>query len=399
MAKRFHTLLARAPVRELMALLNGAGAETRIVGGAVRNTILAMPATDIDMGTTLKPDDTMVRASRAGHKVVPTGLAHGTVTVIVDGTPFEVTTLRRDVETDGRHAVVAFSDSFEQDALRRDFTINQLSLSADGTVHDYAGGLPDLAAGKVRFIGDPAQRITEDYLRIMRFFRFHAAYGESALDAEGLAACEALKGGMARLSAERIRAELMKLLAAKATADVMPIFVASGIWREAAGDVSAHLPALLAAIKSFPGSDAPARLAALAVRVSEDAILLERKLKLSVAERKRLEDAARALAQLGPATGMTDGTYQLAGLHLGAIAVQDALGILAHDLGPKRTSELAALPIPVSPFRGANVLSLGVSSGPEVGAVIERAVRIWAARGFPDDPAEQRRCLQEAAHP
>jgi poly(A) polymerase len=396
MTERFDAIMTRPPVRALMQLLNGDGAETRIVGGAVRNTILSLPASDIDLATTLKPDDTMARAKQAGLKVVPTGIAHGTVTIVIEKVPFEVTTLRRDVETDGRHAVVAFSDSFEEDALRRDFTINQLSLSADGTVHDYADGLADLAARKVRFIGDPVRRITEDYLRIMRFFRFHAEYGEGALDAAGLAACAALKGGMAKLSSERIHAELLKLLVAKAAAAVLPVFVASGIWREAAGDVPAHVPSLLSALSVFPVSDAAARLAALAVRTSADAAHLDGKLKLSSTERKRLEDTARALALLGPAAALTDKGFQIAGLHLGAAAARDALGVLAHDLGASRTRELAALPIPASPFRGADVLALGVFAGPNVGAVIARANLIWADRGFPAEPAAQRRCLQDA---
>lgn len=397
MAERFARLLARPEVRTLMALLNGGGAESRIVGGAVRNTLLSLPTTDIDLATTLKPDGTMARATDAGLKVVPTGLAHGTVTVVIDGMPFEVTTLRRDVETDGRHAVVAFSDSFEEDALRRDFTINQLSLAADGTVHDYAGGLPDLAARKIRFIGNAQRRITEDYLRIMRFFRFHAEYGEGALDAAGLAACEALKGGMARLSAERVRSELMKLLVAKGAAEVVPAFVGSGIWREAAGDIPADLSALDAAMRLFPASDAPARLAALAVRQSGHAAALDRRLKLSGQERTRLEDAAKALAELGSPAQLSDKGYQLTGLALGAAAAHDALSILARDLGAARARELAALPIPVSPFRGADVLALGVEPGPKVGAVIGRATLLWAGKGFPDDMAIRRRCLEDAA--
>jgi poly(A) polymerase len=396
MAGRFAALLERPPVLALMQLLNGDGAQTRIVGGAIRNTLLGLPTTDIDLATTLKPDETMARAANAGLKVVPTGIDHGTVTIIIDKTPFEVTTLRRDVETDGRHAVVAFSGSFEEDALRRDFTINQLSLSADGTVHDYANGLADLAARRVRFIGDPARRITEDYLRIMRFFRFHAEYGEGALDKAGLAACQTLKGGMEQLSAERIRAELMKLLVARAAASTVPVLVDSGIWDEIAGGVAADIAALNAAIALFPASDAPARLAALAVRTRGDAPALDARLRLSGVERKRLEAVAKALAELGPAAALTDRTYRLTGLHHGAHAVHDALGILAQNLGANRARKLAALPIPVSPFKGADVLTLGVAAGPKVGEAIARANHLWANLGFPDDAAVQKYCLSEA---
>jgi poly(A) polymerase len=395
-ATRFLALLARPTVRDLLALLNDAGAETRIVGGAVRNTVLAVPTTDIDMGTTLTPDETMARAARAGLKVVPTGLAHGTVTIVVNRTPFEVTTLRRDVETDGRHAVIAFSDSFEEDALRRDFTINQLSLTADGAVHDYAGGLSDLAARKVRFIGDPAKRIAEDYLRIMRFFRFHAEYGAGPLDTEGLDACIALKGGMSRLSAERVRVELMKFLAADGAADALPVFVRAGIWQEATGGVTPHVPELLAAITAFPAADATSRLAALALRQADDAATLARRLKLSGHERRRLEDAARALALLGPPAVITEKSFRLAGLRLGGPALRDALGILARELGPARTQALAALQIPASPFRGEDVLAMGIAAGPDVGAVIERAVLLWADKGFPGDEATRRDCLEAA---
>ncbi|MGL4438664.1 MAG: CCA tRNA nucleotidyltransferase [Bosea sp. (in: a-proteobacteria)] len=396
MAGRFATLLARPPVHALLQLLNTDGAETRIVGGAIRNTLLGLPTTDIDLATTLKPDETMARAAKAGLKVVPTGLSHGTVTIIIGKTPFEVTTLRRDVETDGRHAVVAFSDSFKEDALRRDFTINQLSLSADGTVNDYAGGLADLAVRKVRFIGDPSRRITEDYLRIMRFFRFHAEYGKGALDTDGLAACKALKDGMVKLSAERIRTELMKLLVAKGAAEVLPVFAASGIWHEAAGNLPAHLEAFHAAVELFPTSDAPARLAALSVRTRANAAALDLKLKLSSAERTRLDDAAKALAELGATTALTDRNYQLTGLHLGASAVHDALGILAQELGESRAHTLRALLIPVSPFKGADVLALGIPAGPTVGAVIARANQLWADLGFPDDAPAQQQCLRNA---
>lgn len=394
---QFHALLQRPPVRELMAMLNTGDAETRIIGGAIRNTLLGLPTTDIDLATTLKPDETMARATQAGHKVVPTGLAHGTVTIVIEGTPFEVTTLRRDVETDGRHAVVAFSGSFEDDALRRDFTINQLSLSADGTVHDYADGMSDLATRKIRFIGDPASRITEDYLRIMRFFRFHAEYGEGEIDAAGLVACILLKSGMSRLSAERIRTELLKLLAAKGAAIVVPLMVTNGIWHEATGGADAHIEALLGALAAFPTSDASARLAALAVRTGIDATALGRKLKLSGAEHKRLEDAAKALALFGQASTLTNKVYQLAGLRLGAHAVSDALGILAQELGTRRVRELASLPTRVSPFSGNAVLALGIPAGPQVGAVIEQAIRVWADLGFTSDEAVQQRCLQEAA--
>lgn len=184
------SLLAHAPLARVLDVLDGDGEEARLVGGAVRNALMQRPVSDHDIATTAPPEIVMARAQAAGLKVKPTGIAHGTVTVLVGRQPFEVTTLREDIETDGRHAVVCFGRDFAQDALRRDFTINALSLSRDGTIHDYAGGLDDLARRRVRFIGDPATRIREDYLRILRFFRFSAEYGEGPLDADGLAAAD-----------------------------------------------------------------------------------------------------------------------------------------------------------------------------------------------------------------
>ena len=393
----FDELLARPQVALLMGLLNGGGAETRIVGGAVRNILMGLATTDVDFTTSLRPDEVMERAAKAGIKAVPTGLAHGTVTLVVGKTPFEVTTLRRDVETDGRHAIVAFADSFGEDALRRDFTINQLSLSPDGKVHDHAGGLADLASRKVRYIGDAHRRITEDYLRIMRFFRFYAAYGAGALDADGLSACEALKGGMARLSSERIWLELKKLLAAKGAADVVPVFVRSGIWQAAVGDMAAQLAAFHAAVATFPHCDAVARLAALAVRTAGDVRALDLKLKFGGLERKRLEDVAALLADWPGPDGLDDRAVRLASLQTGAQAVHDALCVLAGALGAGRAQAFATLPVPALPFKGKDVLALGVPAGPEIGAIIQRATEHWADLGFPDDAVLQAKCLRQAA--
>ena len=189
--------LAQPALSRLLSALDGGGEETRVVGGAVRNLLLGEPASDIDLATTALPQETMRRGKAAGFKAVPTGIEHGTVTLVADGTSFEVTTLRRDVETDGRRAKVVFGRDFVADALRRDFTINALGLGRDGTVHDYCGGLDDLAQRRVRFIGDATARIREDYLRILRFFRFHARYGVGAPDAEGLSACIAGRKGSA----------------------------------------------------------------------------------------------------------------------------------------------------------------------------------------------------------
>ena len=199
--------LHSAPIRKVFAALKAGNAEARIVGGAVRDAIIGRPVREIDIATTALPEEVMRLASEARLGAHPTGIDHGTVTVVADGMPFEVTTLRRDIETDGRHAVVTFTTVWQEDAARRDFTINALYCREDGTLYDPVGGLDDLRKRRVRFIGDPETRIREDYLRILRFFRFSAAYGNGQLDPAGLAAAVALKHGLSQLSPERIRAE------------------------------------------------------------------------------------------------------------------------------------------------------------------------------------------------
>src|ERR1700716_3304112 len=206
--------LKSGPTARVLELLNGNGEEARVVGGAVRNALLKIPTGDIDIATTAIPDEVIRRAKAAGIKSVPTGIEHGTVTLGVDGEPFEVTTLREDVETFGRKARVAFGRDWVRDAERRDFTIHGLSASADGAVHDHVGGIEDIAARRVRFIGDPDQRIAEDYLRILRFFRMHAAYGADTPDRAGYLACIRSRAGLINVSAERVRMEMLKLVIA-----------------------------------------------------------------------------------------------------------------------------------------------------------------------------------------
>src|ERR1700681_4728157 len=207
--------LKSGPTARVLGLLNGDGEEARVVGGAVRNALLQIPPGDIDIATTALPDEVIRRARAAAIKSVPTGIEHGTVTLVVDGRPFEVTTLREDTETFGRKAKVAFGRDWVRDAERRDFTINGLSVDAAGVVHDHVGGLDDVLAKRVRFIGDPSRRIAEDYLRILRFFRIHAAYGAGELDRPGYLACIGARAGLTTLSAERVRMEMLKLMVAE----------------------------------------------------------------------------------------------------------------------------------------------------------------------------------------
>ncbi len=215
----------------LCAVLEGAGHRALFVGGCVRNALLGVPVADVDIATDALPSEVTRLAEGAGLRVVPTGIDHGTVTVIVEGVPHEVTTFRSDIETDGRRAVVAFATDIVEDAARRDFTMNALYADARGQVVDPLGGLPDLLARRVRFVGDPQHRIREDYLRILRFFRFHAHYGDpmQGLDAEGLAACAELADGLAGLSRERVGAEMRKLLAAPDPAPSVAAMAQAGV--------------------------------------------------------------------------------------------------------------------------------------------------------------------------
>src|SRR6266403_5493929 len=230
--------LKSGPTARVLQLLNGDGEEARVVGGAVRNALLKIPTGDIDIATTALPAEVMRRAKAAGIKSVPTGIEHGTVTLVVDGQPFEVTTLREDAETFGRKAKVAFGRDWARDAQRRDFTLNGLSVDARGVVHDHVGGLEDIAAKRVRFIGDPHQRIAEDYLRILRFFRIHAAYGAGEPDRAGYLACIAAREGLARLSAERVRMEMLKLMVADGALAAVVAMADGGLLQQIVGGVA-----------------------------------------------------------------------------------------------------------------------------------------------------------------
>ena len=221
--------LGEPALQAVFDALEQEGDGARVVGGAVRNTLLGVAVSDIDIATTAEPATVIRRVEAAGLKAVPTGVDHGTVTVVSGGRPFEVTTLREDVETHGRHATVRFGRNWQHDAARRDFTMNALYAARDGTLFDPVGGLPDLAARRVRFIGEADRRIREDYLRILRFFRFHAQYGEGAPDAEGLAAVARLKDGLAGLSAERIGAEMRKLVGARGAVATLEAMLDAGI--------------------------------------------------------------------------------------------------------------------------------------------------------------------------
>src|SRR6202048_361377 len=265
--------LKSGPAARVLGLLNGDGEEARVVGGAVRNALLKIPLGDIDIATTALPDEVVRRAKAAGIKTVPTGIDHGTVTLVVEAQPFEVTTLREDTETFGRKAKVAFGRDWVRDAERRDFTINGLSVDADSVVHDHVGGLEDIAARRIRFIGDPDQRIAEDYLRILRFFRFHAAYGAGEPDRAGYLACVAARAGLATLSAERVRMEMLKLMVAQGAPSAITAMADGGLLLPIFGGVAYTGPftAMISAEHLLGLKPDPVRrLGALAVAVTED---------------------------------------------------------------------------------------------------------------------------------
>ena len=393
-------LLARAGVRACLAALDAPGEETRLVGGCVRDALLGRTASDVDLATTLLPQTVTERARAAGLKVVPTGIEHGTVTLVVDGEPHEVTTLREDVETDGRHAVVRFGRDFAQDAERRDFTINALSLSADGTLHDTTGGVADLAAGRVRFIGEAAIRIREDALRLLRFFRFHARYGDGAPDPEGLAAAIAARDSLFRLSRERVRAEFLKLLLAPRAVAAVAILSETGLFTRITGGV-AELGRLA---RVAPDAEAVARLGALCVLSREDADRLQEGLRLSKAEHAHLVAYADALACLHGRPTLDAAEVPALVADRGAALLQTVLRILDGEPRPQVTPEARAAldrmvragTRPVLPVTGADVVARGVPPGPGVGQALCAARALWLAEGCPSDAAAKDRLIVHA---
>jgi poly(A) polymerase len=386
--------LKSAPLAKVFAAFAAEGVEVRAVGGAVRNALLGCASADVDLATPALPANVTRIADAAGLSVYPTGIDHGTVTVVADGVPFEVTTLRRDVETDGRRAVVAFTRDWDEDAARRDFTINALYCDATGTVCDQVGGLADLNARRVRFIGDASMRIREDYLRILRFFRFTAAYAEGAPDAAGLSACIALKDGIAKLAGERVGAEMLKLLAAPRAGDVVKVMQAVSILSAVLGNRCdaenlERLQAIEAALELTP--DALTRLAALAIDRPEDVAPIADRLRLSKAETDALNHAASV--NVARDSEPFDNASRSVIYRVGSEAYKRAYLIawarsqaLATD--PAKTQNFASAVkwrAPTMPFKGSDVLALGVAPGPRVGVILKAFEAWWIGEDFPAD--------------
>jgi poly(A) polymerase len=372
---------ARRGVGAVLDAVGGENGLSRYVGGAVRDSLLRLPFTDVDLATRLRPHEVVERLQRASIKAVPTGIAHGTITAVADGRPIEITTLRRDVSTDGRRATVAFTDDWKEDAARRDFTIN--ALFADprtGEVFDYFGGLADLEERRVRFIGEPLERIAEDHLRILRYFRFHARFGSDDPDAAALDACTARANDLMALSRERIADELLKILALPDPAPTIGIMLQRGILKPVLPEIEperlCELEALVLAERSAGFEpESVRRLAALLPPDPELADQVAVRLKLSNKLRKRLSTAA------APITG---GSPEALTYRIGPDSAQDQL-LLASRFADARA--VAGWTPPRLPIGGGALIARGLPEGPIVATTLRQIEQQWVNAGFPTDAA------------
>jgi poly(A) polymerase len=371
----------RDGLTRLCTVLGSAAGETRFVGGAVRDSLLGLglglDVADVDLATVHSPQRVIALLKDNGIKVVPTGLAHGTVTAVLpDGSPVEVTTLRCDVATDGRHATVEFTDNWREDAARRDFTINALYADpATGEIFDYFGGLDDLEARRVRFIGDPLKRIAEDHLRILRFFRFHARFGET-VDPTGLEACTARANDLMALSRERIAMELLKLLVAVHAVDVVALMIAHGIFVPVLPEITSPERLARLAGREASTSIAPDPIRRLAALLPTDPDIAEdvaARLKLSKADRKRLVSAARPVGD-EPATVL--------GYRLGTPLAVDRL--LLSDRPEAEAVSITDWRAPLLPISGGALVDRGLRKGPDVATMLRAIEEQWVAEDFPD---------------
>jgi poly(A) polymerase len=396
--------LMRPQTQAVFSALADRGFGARAVGGAVRNALLGQPVVDVDIATPARPQEVIAAVEAARLRAIPTGIAHGTVTVVVDHIAFEVTTLREDIETHGRHASVAFTRDWAVDARRRDFTINALYCDANGDIFDPLGGYADVLARRVRFIGDAGERIREDYLRILRFFRLTAEYGLGGADGVGLTACVRERGGLSRLSGERVRHELLRLLLAVRGPAMVRSLLDYGLITLLLG--VAPRPALLEAVAALQGAlglapDAMLRLAALAVEVPEDALRLRERLRLSNEEHERLLRSTMTSPVVGPAAIEREAKAYL--YWAGAAAYRERVVMAWARSGAEPASEAwrwrLALPerweVPRLPIGGDDVIGLGLPAGPRVGEILRRLETWWIASDFTAKDAALRAKLQE----
>ncbi len=399
--------LAQAAVRRIFAALGGQGHETRIIGGAVRNALMGGSVGEIDFATTATPGEVAALAAAAGLKTVPTGVDHGTLTVVVEGRGYEVTTLREDIETDGRHATVRFGSDWTADAMRRDFTVNALSVTADGTVHDPVGGYADILARRIRFIGDADRRIAEDRLRVLRFLRFNAEYGTGGVDRDGLSAAIRARDGLRMLSGERIGNEMRRLIVAPRAVEMIGIMQDTGILGVVLAGVGyvdqfARFVRFEAVVGAAP-QVAP-RLAVLATRIDEDVERVTRRLRLANAERDRMLAALAARPAFSRLPGMRAARATLYRLRQPAWRDGLALAFADSAAAPEDAAwkALHALPdnwpVPRFPLSGRDVVDRAVPTGPAVGAILRSVEAWWIAQDFaPDERALRARLQQELA--
>jgi poly(A) polymerase len=391
--------LLEAPVQKLLAALAASGIEARFVGGCVRDALLDIETGDIDVATPAPPEAVIAAIDAAQLKAYPTGLAHGTITAAIPPRIFEITTLRRDVETDGRHAVVAFDAGWEEDASRRDFTINAIYLAPDGTLFDPVGGQADLAAHRVRFVGDPATRIAEDVLRILRYYRFEARFGHGEGDAAARAACRAAVGQLPNLSAERVSRELMRLVAGPDPVRVLTMMRDDGVLATILPEAT-RIDRLDALLPLAAADDGILRLAALVEVDRARASSVAERLRLPAAEKKRL--AGLALPWLVDPTADAR-AQRLALYRCGQERYGDLTLLLAADgkLKPSGLCKLLDLAetweIPTFPLGGDDVTALGIAPGPRVGELLDAVRRWWEEGDFTADHAACLARLKEIA--
>ncbi|WP_439476181.1 CCA tRNA nucleotidyltransferase [Brevundimonas sp.] len=386
--------LTAPATRAVMAALEAAGGPgcARFVGGCVRNALIGAPVADIDLATTLKPEETDRAIRAAGLKAVPTGIAHGTVTAVSERQPFEITTLRRDVSTDGRNATVAFTDDWAEDAARRDFRLNALYADGEGRVFDPTGeGMADAAAGRIVFVGDPGTRIREDFLRILRFFRFFASYGRGEPDGAALEACRALAPGMQRLSSERVSKELMTLLAAPDPRVAMAAMTDAGVLAQILPEAS-NGPLFEAAVQL--SADPVIRL--MTLFPTDERLVREASTRLRFPNATRDRLAAAAVAAPGVSLAMSDPEVRAAVYRHGGRAVTDVLHRCwaenpAGADGARRLLALAeSWKRPSMPVGGRELARLGVEPGPETGRLLKAFEDGWIADDFPSDGHAER---------
>ena len=384
-----HPWLNEPQTRTVMQALGHA----RFVGGVVRNALLGVPVTDIDIAVPVPPEQTVALLQAVNIKAIPTGFDHGTITAVLDNRVFEVTSLRRDIATDGRHAIVSYTSEWDEDAARRDFTINALYAAADGEIFDYTGGIQDLVAGRVRFVGDPQARIREDYLRILRLFRFHAWYGKGEMDADALHAAAQGKAGLQQLSGERIAKEILRLLECVNPAPVLRVMAASGILNEVLPQAS-QLPRLERLIYSDAENlfapDAILRLAALLPDDPVGASAVAERLKLSGADRARLEDLAGAPHDMPAYASVREVRKRL--YRIGAAAFQARIRLNWAAAAPGSAiawrmllSVADSWEKPKFPLTGRDVMTAGVPEGPQVGKILAAVEDWWMDGDFAAD--------------